>query len=103
MKPRLHIGPQLIPPYAETSTTDLRQHELYHRCYRSVKIRHSVLTTPLLNCCRRPHSWAPDKPITGNIVGNKVTAPLDHLRDAARWGTGPIPSVVIRPGNGQTA
>lgn len=61
------------------------------------------MTTPLLNCCRRPHSWAPDKPITGNIVGNKVTAPLDHLRDAARWGTGPIPSVVIRPGNGQTA
>eukprot|EP00879_Flechtneria_rotunda_P002297 GHRR01002490.1.p1 GENE.GHRR01002490.1~~GHRR01002490.1.p1 ORF type:complete len:242 (+),score=72.81 GHRR01002490.1:133-858(+) len=29
----------------------------------------------------RPHANAPDKPITGNLVGNTLTAPLDWVRD----------------------
>eukprot|EP00882_Tetradesmus_deserticola_P020208 GHRQ01021787.1.p3 GENE.GHRQ01021787.1~~GHRQ01021787.1.p3 ORF type:complete len:147 (-),score=71.17 GHRQ01021787.1:860-1300(-) len=36
----------------------------------------------------RPHAWAPDKPRTGNVVTNTLTAPLDKLRDAARHGMG---------------
>ncbi|KAF6261271.1 hypothetical protein COO60DRAFT_1699953 [Scenedesmus sp. NREL 46B-D3] len=37
----------------------------------------------------RPHAWAPDKPSTGNIITNTLTAPLDKLRDAVRHGMGP--------------
>jgi hypothetical protein len=33
----------------------------------------------------RPHTAAPDKPITGNIVMNRLTAPIDKLRDMARF------------------
>jgi hypothetical protein len=31
---------------------------------------------------RSPHTIAPDKPITGNVVMNRLTAPIDKLRDA---------------------
>ncbi|KAI8471728.1 MAG: hypothetical protein J3K34DRAFT_467927 [Monoraphidium minutum] len=31
----------------------------------------------------RPHTMAPDKPVTGNVVADRVTAPLDKMRDAA--------------------
>eukprot|EP00775_Hariotina_reticulata_P013511 gene13511-13636_t len=34
----------------------------------------------------RPHPGAPDKPVTGNIIGNTLTAPVDKLRDMARFG-----------------
>eukprot|EP00878_Enallax_costatus_P005548 GHUV01005821.1.p1 GENE.GHUV01005821.1~~GHUV01005821.1.p1 ORF type:complete len:201 (+),score=65.78 GHUV01005821.1:574-1176(+) len=34
----------------------------------------------------RPHPAAPDKPITGNIIGNTLTAPIDKIRDMARFG-----------------
>ncbi|WIA33375.1 hypothetical protein OEZ86_006512 [Tetradesmus obliquus] len=40
----------------------------------------------------RPHPWAPDKPMTGNIITNTLTAPLDKLRDAVRHGMGPAHS-----------
>jgi hypothetical protein len=33
----------------------------------------------------RPHTAAPDKPITGNIVMNRLTAPIDKMRDAVRF------------------
>jgi hypothetical protein len=33
----------------------------------------------------RPHTAAPDKPITGNIIMNRLTAPIDKMRDAARF------------------
>jgi hypothetical protein len=30
----------------------------------------------------RPHTLAPDKPVTGNVAANRMTAPLDKARDA---------------------
>jgi hypothetical protein len=51
----------------------------------------------LLLLTARPHTMAPDKPATGNVVMNMATAPLDKLRDIVeRWGMDPIPSAVIR-------
>jgi len=45
----------------------------------------------------RPHTMAPDKPATGNVVMNMATATLDKLRDiVGRWGMESIPSAVIR-------
>ncbi|KAI8471730.1 MAG: hypothetical protein J3K34DRAFT_416083 [Monoraphidium minutum] len=31
----------------------------------------------------RPDTLAPDKPVTGNVVADRLTAPLDKMRDAA--------------------
>lgn len=37
------------------------------------------------HCHSRPHTAAPDKPITGNVLMNRLTAPIDKMRDAVRF------------------
>lgn len=36
-----------------------------------------VLSPP----ARSPHTMAPDKPVTGNVLADRMTAPLDKVRD----------------------
>eukprot|EP00877_Chromochloris_zofingiensis_P011922 jgi/Chrzof1/6984/Cz02g06160.t1 len=40
----------------------------------------------------RPHPNAPDKPIEGNVILNKLTAPVDRLRDQVRFHGNPPPT-----------
>jgi hypothetical protein len=42
---------------------------------------HLLCCCIVVNC--RPHILAPNKPATGNVVVDRLTAPLDKLRDSA--------------------